>query len=327
MANQFFQNNGPYNISEILHILNLKNLKVKKKNIKIFDVKDLLSAGENDISFFHTKNYENIAKDTKASFCITSNNLKHILPKTCTPLVVKNVLLSISKVTEKFYPSSINDKFDQTVLQIEDTKFKKKVIFGKNVLIGKNVSIGSDCYIGHNSIIEKNVSIGDNCLIGSNVIIKNTIIKSNVKILDNCIIGKHGFGFFPIKNNNQRYPHIGIVIIEDNCEIGCNSTIDRGSMSNTVIGKNTYLDNQIHVAHNVKIGENSIIAGQVGIAGSSVIGNNVKVGGQAGISGHLKIGDNVEIGGGSGVIKNIPESSKVMGYPAKSIRNFIKENK
>ena len=117
------------------------------------------------------------------------------------------------------------------------------------------------------------------------------------------------------------------MIIEDNCEIGCNSTIDRGSMSNTVIGKNTYLDNQIQVAHNVKIGENSIIAGQVGIAGSSVIGNNVKVGGQAGISGHLKIGDNVEIGGGSGVIKNIPESSKVMGYPAKSIRNFIKENK
>ena len=104
------------------------------------------------------------------------------------------------------------------------------------------------------------------------------------------------------KWKNLRYPHIG-VIIEDDCEIGCNSTIDRGSMSNTVIGKNTYLDNQIHIAHNVKIGENSIIAGQVGIAGSSIIGNNVKIGGQAGISGHLKIGNNVEIGGGSGVIK------------------------
>ena len=181
--------------------------------------------------------------------------------------------------------------------------------------------------IGHNTIIEQNVSIADNCSIVSNVIIRNTLIKDNVKVLDNCVIGKHGFGFFPIKDNNLRYPHIGVVIIEDNCEIGCSSTIDRGSMSNTIIGKNTYLDNQIHIAHNVKIGENSIIAGQVGIAGSSILGNNVKIGGQAGISGHLKIGDNVEIAGGSGVIKDIPNNSKVMGYPAKNIRQFLKENR
>ena len=152
-------------------------------------------------------------------------------------------------------------------------------------------------------------------------------IKDNVKILDNCVIGKHGFGFFPSNNGNLRYPHIGIVMIEDQCEIGCGSTIDRGSMSNTIIGKNTYLDNQIHIAHNVKIGKNSIIAGQVGIAGSSIIGNNVKIGGQAGISGHLKIGNNVEIAGGSGVIKNIPDNSKVMGYPAKNIRKFLKDNR
>ena len=148
-----------------------------------------------------------------------------------------------------------------------------------------------------------------------------------MRILDNCVIGKHGFGFFPINNMNVRYPHIGIVLIEDNCEIGCGATIDRGSMSNTIIGKNTYLDNQIHIAHNVKIGENTIIAGQVGIAGSSIIGNNVKIGGQAGISGHLKIGNNVEIGGGSGVIKDITDNKKVMGYPAKNIREFLRDNK
>ena len=138
---------------------------------------------------------------------------------------------------------------------------------------------------------------------------------------------KKGFGFLPVKNKNYRYPQIGVVIINDNAEIGCRSTIDRGSMSNTIIGKNTYLDNQIHIAHNVKIGENSIIAGQVGIAGSSIIGNNVKIGGQAGISGHLKIGNNVEIGGGSGVIKSIPDNTKVMGYPAKKIREFLRDKK
>jgi UDP-3-O-[3-hydroxymyristoyl] glucosamine N-acyltransferase len=105
--------------------------------------------------------------------------------------------------------------------------------------------------------------------------------------------------FFPSNNGNLRYPHIGIVMIEDHCEIGCGSTIDRGSMSNTVIGKNTYLDNQIHIAHNVKIGENSIIAGQVGIAGSSTLGKKFKSWWPSWYSGHLKIGDNVEIAGGS----------------------------
>jgi UDP-3-O-[3-hydroxymyristoyl] glucosamine N-acyltransferase len=117
------------------------------------------------------------------------------------------------------------------------------------------------------------------------------------------------------------------VIIEDNCEIGCGSTIDRGSLSNTVIGKNTFIDNQVHIAHNNKIGENCIIAGQVGFAGSSTLGNNVMIGGQAGISGHLKIGNNVQIGGGSGVIKNIPDNTKQMGYPAKDLKKFIKDNK
>ena len=324
MSNPFFKNNGPLKISNIFKTLNLDFDEIVNEQ-NVLDINDLLTSNQNEITFFHSKKYTDIAKDTKASFCITTKNLKNELPKHCKPVVVDNVLVSTSIITAKFYPDSMYDNFDDTINNIINTKFKDKVKFGKNVLIGTNVSIGSNCLIGHNTIIEKNVSIGNNCSIGSNTIIKNTLIKNNVRILDNCVLGKHGFGFFPINNANLRYPHIGIVIIEDNCEIGCGSTIDRGSMSNTIIGKNTYLDNQIHIAHNVKIGENAIIAGQVGIAGSSIIGNNVKIGGQAGISGHLKIGNHVEIAGGSGVIKNIPDNSKVMGYPAKNIRDFLKD--
>ena len=164
-------------------------------------------------------------------------------------------------------------------------------------------------------------------MIGSNVIIKNSIIGDNVVFQDNCKIGLKGFGFIPIKNKNIKFPHIGKVIIEDNVELASGCTIDRGSVDDTSIGKNTYLDNQVHVAHNVKIGSNCMIAGQVGIAGSSTLGDHVSIGGQAGISVHLKIGNNVKIGGGSGVVKDIEDNQTVMGYPAISFKDFIKNSK
>ena len=143
-------------------------------------------------------------------------------------------------------------------------------------------------------------------------------------IQDGCKIGQKGFGFIPNKIKNLKFPHIGRVLIDDDVEIGSACTIDRGSVDDTVIEKNTYLDNQVHVAHNVKIGSNCMIAGQVGFAGSSTIGNNVSIGGQAGISGHLNIGNNVKIGGGSGVVKDVEDNSVVMGYPAIPFKDFVK---
>ena len=326
MTHPFFKNKGPFKINKLLNLSGLKNIK-KFKDINISDVKDLSSSTKKDITFFHSKKYSFLASNTKASFCITTDILKDLLPKNCQKIIVNNVLVATAKITKVFYPDSVTDDFDQTVNNISKTLHKKNAKFGSNVLIGKNVKIGKNCSIGHNTIIEKNVIIGNNCSIGSNTIIRNAIINNNVHILDGCVIGKKGFGFFPDKKNNYRFPQIGVVIINENAEIGCGSTIDRGSMSNTIIGKNTYLDNQIHVAHNVKIGDNCIIAGQVGFAGSSTLGNQVMIGGQAGISGHLKIGNNVQIGGGSGVIKDIPDNSKVMGYPSRDLKNFIRENK
>ena len=326
MNNPFFKNYGPFKVRDLINEINYfedKNI----SNSLIEDIKDLVSAESNHLTFFHSKKYHLQALNTKASYCLTLNNLKEYLPKKCQPIFVENVLLSLSKITAKFYPDSINDDFDSSVKDIQEINFGVKVKFGKNVLVGENVKFGKNCLIGHNTIIEKNVRFGSNCSIGSNVIIRNTIIEDNVSILDGCVIGKKGFGFFPNNKKNLRYPHIGIVYIGENSEIGSGTTIDRGSMSNTIIGKNTFLDNQIHIAHNNKIGDNCIIAGQVGFAGSSVIGDNVIIGGQAGVSGHLKIGNNVHIGGGSGVIKDIPDNTKVMGYPSKNLKQFLKNSK
>tara|TARA_B100001175_G_scaffold216110_1_gene183645 strand:+ start:5316 stop:6302 length:987 start_codon:yes stop_codon:yes gene_type:complete len=324
--NPFFKKRKKVYLHDILKCLNIKNKK-NYQNRLINDIKNLDQAVKNDITFYHSAKYKVLLNTSKSRIVITSPKLSKFIPKSKIVLVVDNVLVCVAKVTEFLYPSSLNDQFETKYLVEANKKKFKNVKFGLNVILGENVKIGKNSTIGHNSIIESNVIIGDDCHIGSNVIIKKTLMGNNVSILDGAIIGKKGFGFFPYKNKNIKYPHIGMVIIGKNVEIGCNNTIDRGSLSNTIIGENSFLDNQVHIAHNVQIGKNCIITGQVGFAGSSKVGNNVMIGGQAGVSGHLTIGNNVKIGGGSGVIKNIPDNTRVMGYPAKEIKKFIMENK
>ena len=320
--NPFFKKEEYINLDVILNLFNIKN---SNTNIKINNICDLANAKKNDISFFNSLKYLQFLKKTKAAYVIVNKKHVDIVKNYSNPIIVKNVLIAVSNVTKAFYPNSLNDTIDFSLNKPDQNKYNG-VKFGKNVLLGKNVKIGSKCLIGHNSIIESNVCIGKNSVIGNNVLIKNSLIGNNVRILDSSVIGKKGFGFFPNEKVNIRYPHIGMVLIEDNVEIGCNNTIDRGSLSNTIVGKNTFIDNQVHIAHNVVIGKNCVITAQVGFAGSAVIGDNVQIGGQAGISGHLKIGNNVQIGGGSGVLKNIPDNSRVIGYPAKDIRDFLKDN-
>ncbi len=310
-----------------------KNIKIKdiyqidfKNNFIINDIKPLDKAKHKDVSFFDSIKYKNIAIKTHAGVCITTEKLKAFLPKNTEKIIVKNVLFELANLLKKIYPKADIDYPDLSLKKFNQKQYKK-VKFGNNVLVGKNVKIGDNTIIGANTIIEHDVLIGKNCVIGSNVIIKNARIGKNVVIQDNCKIGQKGFGFIPIKDKNIKFPHIGSVVIDDEVEIATGCTIDRGSIDNTSIGKNTYLDNQVHIAHNVKIGSNCMIAGQVGFAGSSVVGNNVSIGGQAGVSGHLKIGDNVKIGGGSGVVKDIQDNQIVMGYPAVSLKDFLKKNK
>ena len=297
-----------------------------KINFIINKVCTLNVAKKNDLTFFDSIKYKPLATKTKAGACITSEKLAKFLPENVQKIIVKNVLFELAKVLKQIYPNADIDYPDLS-LKKPTNKNYKTVKFGNNVLVGKNVKIGSNTIVGSNTIIEHDVKIGNNCVIGSNVIIKNSYLGNRVVIQDDCKIGQKGFGFIPMKNKNIKFPHIGRVLIEDDVEIASGCTIDRGSIDDTTIGKNSYLDNQVHLAHNVKIGSNCMIAGQVGFAGSAKIGNNVSIGGQAGISGHLKIGNNVKIGGGSGVVKDINDNQIVMGYPAVPLKDFLKKNK
>jgi UDP-3-O-[3-hydroxymyristoyl] glucosamine N-acyltransferase len=324
--NNFFVKKGPYPLSKVIKEV-YSNKKIKEKeDINIIGFESLLTASNKDITFLNSSKYQSSSIKTNAIACITSPNLVKFLPKTCIAIEVKNVLFAVTQVAKMFYPTADLDLLDENLSKSDDlVDLYPDVRFGKNVLIGKNVKIGKNSNISSNTIIESNVLIGENCIIGSFVLIKNSLIYNNVNIQDGSKIGIKGFGFIPMKDKNLRTPHVGKVILEDGVEIGANSTIDRGSLSNTIIGKNTFLDNQVHVAHNVQIGKNCMIAGQVGFAGSSTLGNNVVIGGQAGISGHLKIGNNVKIGGGSGVVNDIPDNLKVMGYPAIPLKDFAKQ--
>ncbi len=315
LSEKFFEKRGPFGLKDLINDKNLK--------IKISDIKTLSKASSNDLTFFDTLKYKQDASTTKALACLTTSKLEHFLPESCHKIIVKNVLYELAKITKKFYPFADVDYPDKNLKKPSVKQFKG-VKFGNNVLVGKNVKIGNNTVIGPNSIIETGSVLGKNCVIGSDVKIKCSDIKNNVVIQDGCKIGVKGFGFIPLKDKNLKFPHIGKVIIMDNVEIGASCTIDRGSIDDTIIGENSYLDNQVHMAHNVKIGKNCMIAGQVGFAGSSTIGDNVSIGGQAGISGHLKIGNNVKIGGGSGVIKDIEDNTVVMGYPAVPFKEFIK---
>ena len=318
----FFKPQGPFNLEDLIE--NAAN----NGGIKIFDIKTLENASNKDITFLNSSKYKSQAINTKAAVCVTKKNFENLLPKKCIKVFVKNVLFSTAKISLKFYPKADLDYPDVSIVDSASISNKyNSVTFGKNILIGKNVKIGSNTSIGNNTTIEQNVYVGKNCLIGSNITLKNTIIGDNVVIQDGCKIGIKGFGFVPLKDKNFRFPHIGRVLLNNNVELGANCTIDRGSIGDTVIGENTFLDNQVHMAHNVKIGKNCMIAGQVGFAGSTTIGNNVSIGGQAGVSGHLIIGNNVKIGGGSGVVKDIPDNATVMGYPAVTLKEFLKNEK
>jgi UDP-3-O-[3-hydroxymyristoyl] glucosamine N-acyltransferase len=322
MNNLFFKK--AKNFIFLKDIFSICNLSYKNNlNKKIYGVNNIKDANNSEITFFNNLNYEKEAKNCKASACIVTDKTAKYLNNNTVSIISKNPLIDFYKVVNLFYPESSIDNEKINTLKSVQKILKKKISIGKNTLIDKSANIGSNTTIGNNVIIKSNVNIGKNCIIGSNVIIENSLLGDNIIVKSGTLIGQVGFGFNFEKKKRIKFPHIGRVIIENDVQIGSFCTIDRGSLTDTVIGEFSSIDNQVQIAHNVKIGNFCMIAAQSGIAGSTIIGNNVKIGGQTGISGHLSIGNNVSIGGKSGVIADIEDNQTVMGYPAQKLRDFL----
>ncbi len=277
------------------------------------------------------------AKEGEVTFAAEEKFLTN-LEKTKGTILVVPELEAYSK--DKTY--IIVDKNPRELMPILLKYFKKEVKFpvkaiedsakiGKNVRVSPNVYIGHDAVIGDNVIIYPNTYIGQESVVGEgSILYPNSTVREFCTLGKNCIlqpgavIGSDGFGYTKVNGNNVKIEQIGRVILEDEVEVGANTTIDRGAIGDTIVKKYTKIDNLVQIAHNVIIGENSFIISQVGIAGSTEVGDNCVIAGQTGIAGHIKIGDNVTLGAQSAVTGNVPSNQKLVGSPLLDIREHLK---
>ncbi len=327
----FVKNNGPFKISEILKRVLPGQITPNNSNDRLISgVSMIESATSKDITYLSNKNYLNGIDHIKAAACLVTRDLEDSLPGNVLTIVVDSPELIIIDVLQLFYEDLCDDP-DERVSDL--SYLDLTAVLGANsqikpgVVVKRGVIIGDNCTIDSNTTIGINVMIGHDALIGSNCSLQNCIIGNNVIIHPGVKIGQDGFGYSLADGGLKKFPHIGRVLVQDNVEIGSNTTVDRGSLNDTIIGEGTKIDNQVQIAHNVKIGQNCAIAGQVGISGSVNIGNNVMIGGQVGIKQHRKIGDNVEIAAGSGVTLSIPSNQKVAGSPARKLGTYLSEIK
>lgn len=192
-------------------------------------------------------------------------------------------------------------------------------------IIGAGASIGPDCTIGAQAVIGPGVVLGPQCRIGAHVTISHAVIGAGVRLHPGVRIGQPGFGFVPGPQGPEPMPQLGCVRIGDGCEIGANTTIDRGTGDDTVIGPDCKIDNLVQIGHNCRLGRGCILAGQAGLSGSVIMGDHVMVGGAAGIKDHVRIGDRARIAAQAGVMRDVPPGARIMGTPARDARQFLRE--
>lgn len=285
------------------------------------------------LSFIDNPRYSKHLADTKACVVICSEKLVDKVPNNLIALVHAQPYKAYATALALLYPTANRPSpaTDETGVSkhafISDgVKFEDGVIVEAGAIIGKNASIGRNVHILANAVIGKDVQIGRGTTVGIGASVTNAYLGNDVVIHPGVRIGQDGFGFAMGPGGHQKVPQIGRVIIQDNVEIGANTTIDRGSNRDTVIGEGTKIDNLVQIGHNVSIGRHCVIVGLAGIAGSATLGDYVVVAGQAGVVGHITINDGAQIGGGSGVNFDVKAGDKLIGYPALPFKDWVRMN-
>ncbi|MEO7962689.1 MAG: UDP-3-O-(3-hydroxymyristoyl)glucosamine N-acyltransferase [Gemmatimonadaceae bacterium] len=288
-------------------------------NVTVSRVAPIDRAGPGDLTFLANAKYASLLSDCSASVLLVSPELAESTGNVAARVVVPNPQEAMLRILpELFAPRPFIPDVDSTARMGRGASLGAGVRIGPYVVIGDGARIGERVQLDAHCVVGNGVVIGDDSHIFPNVTIySGATLGDRVVVHAGATIGSDGFGYVFAAGGHQKIPHVGRCVIENDVEIGANTTIDRGSIDDTIVGAGTKIDNLVQIAHNVRIGTLCLVVAQAGIAGSSRLGDGVVVGGQAGLGGHIVIGSGAKIGGQSGVFGNVPAGETWSGYPAR----------
>lgn len=297
-------------------------------DVEVTNVSKIEEGKPGTLAFLANIKYEDYIYNTEASVVLVNKNFDPKNKINATLIKVENAYQAFASLLDLYVQAKASTKtgIEQPSYVHETASIGDNIYIGAFAYIGRSTKIGANSKIHPQVHIGDNVSIGDNCIFYAGAkIYDDTVIGNNCIFHSGSVVGSDGFGFAPQEGGTFKKIHqIGNVIIEDDVEIGANTTIDCGTMEATIIRKGVKLDNLVQIAHNCEIGENTVIAALTGISGSTKIGKNCMFGGQIGVAGHLKVGDHVSVGAQSGIAKNIKDKEVILGSPAIPIKDEIR---
>lgn len=298
------------------------------EDAKVSDFAKIEEGKPGAISFLANPKYQHYIYETKSSVVLVNDDAVFESPVAPTLIRVPNAYEAVARLLQIYQAMQPKKTGIDSLAYIDaEAEVGEDCYVGAFAYIGKGAKIGKGSQIYPHAYIGDGVVLGEGCQIYPKVTVYHGCrLGNNVTIHAGSVIGADGFGFAPNTSGYEKIPQIGIVVIEDNVEIGANTCIDRSTMGQTLIHKGVKLDNLIQVAHNVEIGENTVMSAQVGVAGSQKIGSWCMVGGQVGFAGHHKVGDKVMIGAQSGILGDLKDGEVVMGYPAMDSKTFLKSS-
>jgi UDP-3-O-[3-hydroxymyristoyl] glucosamine N-acyltransferase len=320
---RFFSRSGPFSLGLVA---SAARGVADEAELLLEGIASLQSAGPKEVSFLDNRRYASALSETLAGAVIVHPDMASRVPRTAMPIVTSEPYAAWARVAALFYPvPPPRPGIHPSAIVAEGAIIDPSTEIGPLSVIEAGAEIGPACRVGPCAVIGRGVIVGRDCRIGAHVNLSHSVLGARVCVYPGARIGQEGFGFASTKDGFLSIPQLGRVIVEDDVEIGANSTIDRGSSQDTVIGAGSRLDNLVQIGHNVVLGRCCVIVAQVGISGSTVLEDFVRVGGQAGVTGHLRIGRGAEIGAQAGVMSDLIPGAKVVGSPAWPIRDFFRQ--
>lgn len=320
---RFFDSRGPLSLGDLARLTGATLGGPDSSAAAILGVAPLDSAGPADVAFLGDRKHVAALRATKAGACFVHESQLADVPEGCVALVTGKPQFAWVQAANALHSARTYQPCASLVHP--DAELEEGVSLAPNVTVSAGARIGRGTRIAPGAVIGPGVAIGRDCEIGANATIVFALLGDRVKVYAGARIGEAGFGATAGADGVVDVPQLGRVILQDGVTIGANSCIDRGAWDDTVIGENTKLDNQVHIAHNVRVGRNCVMAAYSGISGSVTIGDGCAFGGRTGIADHVTIGDGVQIAAGAGVFRDVPSGETWGGIPAQPIRNWLRE--